>query len=82
MLNPRNRDIAATADTAAKIREGMVAVRCSPPARGGVAAFRRRGGGSDGIAKNVYNGNPGKYAAWVSAKHVEKDPVSPAEETP
>ncbi len=57
--------VAATADTAAKIREGMVAVRVL-----------------DGIAKNVYNGNPGKYAAWVSAKHVEKDPTTPSEETP
>jgi hypothetical protein len=51
----------------------------------------------DGIAKNTYNGNPGtvvltsttlasprrqKYAAWVSAKHVEKDPKPSSEETP
>ncbi len=79
MLNLRKQYVA---DTAAKIREGMVGVRSSPPAGGGVAAFHRRGGGSDGIAKNVYNGNPGKYAAWVSAKHVEKDPTPQDEETP
>jgi len=57
--------VAATAETSAKIREGMVITRIL-----------------DGIAKNIYNGNPGKYAAWVSAKHVEKDPTPSDEETP
>ena len=66
--------VAATADTSAKIREGMVAVCNSPPARGGVAAFRGRGGGSDGVAQNKYNNDPGKLAAWLSASHVEKAP--------
>ena len=28
----------------------------------------------DGIVKNVYNGNPGKFAAWTAAAHVERDP--------
>ena len=39
----------------------------------------------DGIAKNVYNGNPGKFAAWSAAAHVERDPQkkkAPAPPTP
>lgn len=49
--------VAATADTAAKIREGMIAVRVL-----------------DGIVQNKYANDPGKLAAWLSAKHVEKAP--------
>lgn len=78
--HPQTLSPATATDTAAKIREGMVAVRVL-----------------DGIAKNVYNGNPGtvvllgttlasprsqKHASWVSAKHVEKDPTPSDEETP
>jgi hypothetical protein len=44
---------------------------CSPPARGGVDAFRGRDGGS---VQNKYANDPGKLAAWLSAKHVEKAP--------
>ena len=46
---------------------------CSPPARGGVDAFRGRGGGS-GVVKNKYANDVGKLAAWTSASHVEKAP--------
>ena len=53
--------VAATADTASKIREGMVAVRTV-----------------DGIVQNKYAGDPDKLAAWLSAKHVEKDPKKKA----
>ena len=55
--------VAATADTSAKIREGMVAGFGSPHARGGVDAFRGRGGGSDGVVQNKYSNDPGKVAA-------------------
>lgn len=53
--------VAATADTAAKIREGIVAVRTA-----------------DGIVQNKYANDPGKLAAWLSAKHGEKDPKKKA----
>ena len=38
----------------------------------------------DGIAKNVYNSNPGKFAAWSAAAHVKRDPQkkAPAPPTP
>jgi hypothetical protein len=37
----------------------------------------------DGIAKNVYATDPGKYAAWSAAAHVERDPKpKPAAPTP
>lgn len=65
---------ATTADTSAKIREGMIAGFSSPPARGGEDAFRGRGGGSDGVVQNKYNSDPGKLAAWLSASHTEKAP--------
>jgi len=29
------------------------------------------------LVRNFYNGNPGKIAAWESASHVEKAPVTP-----
>lgn len=73
-----DKRVEATADTSAKVREGMIIVRCSPPAGGGVAAFRRRGGGSDAIIRNIYATNPGKLAAWISASHVEKAPKKQA----
>ena len=56
--------VAATADTASKIREGMVAARTV-----------------EGIVQNKY-ADPGKLAAWLSAKHVEKDPKKKAPPTP
>jgi hypothetical protein len=56
------KHVAATAETSAKIREGMVAVRVV-----------------DGIVQNVYDADPGKLAAWLSAKHVEKDPKAKAQ---
>ncbi len=61
------KHIAGTADTAAKVRQGMVIIRIL-----------------DGIAKNVYNGTPGKFAAWSAAAHVERDPKkkAPASPTP
>ena len=57
--------VAATADTASKIREGMVAVRTI-----------------DGIVQNKYSNDPGKLAACLSAKHVEKDPKKKAPPMP
>ncbi|MBK9527397.1 MAG: hypothetical protein IPO41_03545 [Acidobacteria bacterium] len=53
--------VAATAETASKIREGMIAVRTV-----------------DGIVQNKYANDPGKLAAWLSAKHVEKAPKKKA----
>ncbi len=38
--------------------------------------------GRYGIVKNVYDADPGKYAAWVSAKHVEKAPKKQDPPTP
>ena len=70
--------VAAPADASSKVREGMVIVRGSPPARGGVDAFRGRGGGSDGVVQNKYNNDPGKLAAWLSASHTEKAPKKKA----
>jgi hypothetical protein len=52
---------------------------CSPPARGGVDAFRGRGGGS---VQNKYNNDPGKLAAWLSASHFEKPPKKKSPPTP
>lgn len=39
----------------------------------------------DGIAKNVYNGNPIKFAPWSAPPHVERAPQkkkAPATPTP
>jgi hypothetical protein len=49
--------VAAHAEVIDEINQGARAVRNSPPARGGVDAFRGRGGGSDGIIRNKYHGN-------------------------
>ena len=61
----QSEHIQATADTAAKIRVRLVAVRIV-----------------DGIVQNKYATDPGKLAAWISAKHVEKDPTKKAPPTP
>jgi hypothetical protein len=53
--------VIATADTAAKIPEGTVAVRVV-----------------EGVVQNKYANDPGKLAAWFSAKHVERDPKKKA----
>ena len=74
--------IAARADIEDRIQQGMVIVRSSPPARGGVAAFRRRGGGSDGIVRNLYATNAGKLVAWIASQHVEKTPKKKEPTTP
>lgn len=36
----------------------------------------------DGIVQNKYTNGPGKLAAWLSAKHVEKAPKKKAPPTP
>ncbi len=36
----------------------------------------------DGIVQNKYATDPGKFAAWSSAKHVEKDSKKKAPPTP
>jgi hypothetical protein len=56
-----------------KVAEGMDALLSSPPAGGGVAASRGRGGGSV-IMHNVYIDDAGKLAAWAIASHLEKPP--------
>lgn len=36
----------------------------------------------DGIVQNKYATDPGKLAAWLSAKHVEKAPKKAQQPTP
>jgi len=57
-----------TADKASKVRQGMIKVRSSPPARGGVDVFRGRSGGSDGIVKNRYATDGGELTHSYSVE--------------
>lgn len=40
----------------------------NPGDRKGIAALRV----CDAVIRNIYAGNPGKLAAWLSASHVER----------
>ena len=64
--------VSATAETASKLRQMNVSARRAPllPEE----EWRRFADGVGGIVRNKYANNPGKYAAWLSASHVEKAP--------
>ena len=67
-----SNNFAATADEAAKVRNGMVILGGSPHA--GWWERRHR--------ENKYANDPGKLAAWLSADHVEKAPKKKETPTP
>ncbi|MGE3465811.1 MAG: hypothetical protein AB7J13_02665 [Pyrinomonadaceae bacterium] len=47
-----------------------------------VSNGEKKGRTVDGIVQNKYANDPGKLAAWLSAKHVEKAPKKKAPPTP